>query len=93
MVAVANITFNLNILFRFFLVLHADGFVKRGQLNLKLFRQLYWLAWTTFVTIEVIVFAAPPFSRETFSIQTRGAEYAQCSPTMVRSSWAMKRTL
>ena len=73
MVAVANITFNLNILFRFFLVLHADGFVKRGQLNLKLFRQLYWLAWTTFVTIEVIVFAgAPIFKGDIFHSNSRG---------------------
>ena len=30
---------------RFFLVIHAEGFVKKGRLNLKLLKQLYWLVW------------------------------------------------
>ena len=44
-------------------MLYADGFVKKGQLDLKLFRQLYWLAWSTFVVIELIVFAGTPIFR------------------------------
>ena len=44
-------------------MLYADGFVKKGQLDLKLFRQLYWLAWSTFVAIELIVFAGTPIFR------------------------------
>ena len=44
-------------------MLYADGFVKKGQLDLKLFRQLYWLAWFTFVAIELIVFAGTPIFR------------------------------
>ena len=44
-------------------MLYADGFVKKGQLDLKLFHQLYWLAWSTFVVIELIVFAATPIFR------------------------------
>ena len=44
-------------------MLYADGFVKKGQLDLKLFRQLYWLAWSTFVVIELIVFSGTPIFR------------------------------
>ena len=67
---VTNITFNLNIGFRFFLVLHSDGFVKRGKLHLKLFRQLYWLAWATFVSITITVFAVRPMIRGDFHYAT-----------------------
>ena len=44
-------------------MLYADGFVKKGQLDLKLLHQLYWLAWSTFVAIELIVFAGTPIFR------------------------------
>ena len=27
------------------MVIHAEGFVKKGRLNLKLLKQLYWLVW------------------------------------------------
>ena len=70
LVAMTNITFNLNILFRFFLVIYADGFVKRGQLDLKLFRQLYWLAWITFISIEFTMFAVRPIIRGDFHYAT-----------------------
>ena len=65
-----NITFNLNILFRFFLVIYSDGFVKRGQLYLKLFKQLYWLAWVTFLSIEFTMFAVTPIIRGDFHYST-----------------------
>ena len=65
-----NITFNLNILFRFFLVIYSDGFVERGQLDLKLFRQLYWLAWLTFFSIEFTMFAVTPIIRGDFHYAT-----------------------
>ena len=68
--AVTNITFNLNIGFRFFLVLYSDGFVKRGQLDLKLFRQLYWLAWFTFVSIDFTMFAVRPMIKGDFHYAT-----------------------
>ena len=35
-----SILFSYNV--RFFLVVHAGGFVKDGQVDLKLLRQLYW---------------------------------------------------
>ena len=40
-----NITFNLNVAARFFIVIYAPDFVKKGQVDLKLFHQIYWLAW------------------------------------------------
>ena len=67
---VANITFNLNILFRFFLVIYADGFVKMGHLDLKLFRQLYWLAWFSFTSIEFTIFAVAPIIKGEFLLAT-----------------------
>ena len=44
-----NITFNLNVAARFFIVIFAHDFVKNGQLDLKLFHQIYWLAWMVIV--------------------------------------------
>ena len=40
-----NITFNLNVAARFFLITYGHDFVKRGQFQLKLYHQIYWLAW------------------------------------------------
>ena len=31
--------------FRFFIVAYAHDFVKNGQFEVKLFHQIYWLAW------------------------------------------------
>ena len=36
-------------LWRSFLIIHAQGFILNGQLNLKLFRQLYWIITTIFI--------------------------------------------
>ena len=44
-----NITFNLNVAARFFIVIFAPDFVKNGQVDLKLFHQIYWLAWMVMV--------------------------------------------
>ena len=44
-----NITFNLNVAARFFIVIFAHDFVKNGQVDLKLFHQIYWLAWMVIV--------------------------------------------
>ena len=67
---IANITFNLNIAFRFFLVIYADGFVKKGQLDLKLFRQLYWLAWFGFISIELTMLPITPMIKGDFHYAT-----------------------
>ena len=68
--AITNITFNLNIAFRFFLVIYADGFVKKGQLDLKLFKQLYWLAWFGFISIELTMFPITPMIKGDFHFAT-----------------------
>ena len=67
---VTNITFSLNIGCRFFLVIFADGFVKNGHLDLKLFRQLYWLAWFSFTSIEFTIFAVAPIIKGEFLLAT-----------------------
>ena len=67
---VTNITFSLNIGCRFFLVIFADGFVKNGQLDLKLFRQLYWLAWFSFTSIEFTISAVAPIIKGEFLLAT-----------------------
>ena len=40
-----NITFNFNVAARFFLITYGLDFVKKGQLQLKLYHQIYWIAW------------------------------------------------
>ena len=60
LIAILLVTFFLNIVFRFFLVLHADGLLRKGSLNLKLFKQLYWLLWVALVLVGLIPFAITP---------------------------------
>ena len=36
---------NLNVAARFFLITYGLDFVKKGQLQLKLYHQIYWIAW------------------------------------------------
>ena len=61
LIVMMNITFNLNaaarffivpytriavkISIRFFIVVFAHDFVKNGQFEVRLFYQIYWLAW------------------------------------------------
>ena len=54
------VSFFLNVAFRFFLVLYAEGFVKRGNLEVKLLKQIYWLVWVVLVIIGLIPFAIAP---------------------------------
>ena len=49
LIVMMNITFNLNVAARFFIVIYAHDFVKNSQLDLKLFRQIYWLAWVVHI--------------------------------------------
>ena len=46
----------LRTVFRFFLVLYAERFVKKGNLCLNLLQQLYWLAWVVFVVNGLVPF-------------------------------------
>ena len=67
--AILLVTFFLNILFRFFLVLHAEGLFWKGSLNLKLFKQLYWLLWVALVLLGLIPFAITPIMLGNFPTQ------------------------
>ena len=69
LIAILLVTFFLNILFRFFLVLYAEGFLKQGSLNLKLFKQLHWLLWVALVTFGLIPFAITPIMLGNFPTQ------------------------
>ena len=60
MIAILVVSFFLSVAFRFFLVLYAEGFVKKGTLEVKLLKQIYWLVWVVLVTIGLIPFAIAP---------------------------------
>ena len=42
-----------SLLWRSFLILHGQGFIRNGQLNLKLFSQLYWLITLSFLVLAI----------------------------------------
>ena len=42
LIVMMNITFNLNVAARFFIVAYAHDFVKNGQFEVRLFYQIYW---------------------------------------------------
>ena len=60
LIAIFVVTFFLNVVFRFFLVLYAQGFVKKGSLEVKLLKHIYWLQWFVLVIIGQIPFAIEP---------------------------------
>ena len=49
-----SISTYFSVLWRSFLVLHAQGFIRNGQLNLHLFSQLYWLIAISFFCLGLI---------------------------------------
>ena len=61
-------TLFLSIVFRFFLVLNAERFVKKGNLCLNLLQQLYWLAWVVFVVNGLVPFV--PLLSGTYPVDT-----------------------
>ena len=57
---VFHYTFNFSILFRMFLILHAEkGLLVHGQPNLRMFNQLFWIAVFTFITLAYVAFPLP----------------------------------
>ena len=60
LIAILVVTFFLSVAFRFFLVLYAEGFIKKGSLDVKLLKQIFWLVWIVLVTIGLIPFAIAP---------------------------------
>ena len=64
---VYSVTLIFNVLFRAMLILHAEkGLVLKGQTNLKLFNQLYWLTVCTFVLVGHIMLPLASILKGTF---------------------------
>ena len=62
--------------FRTFLILHAErGLLSKGKLNLKLFKQLFWLIVTSFVVIILFIVIKFHASEEKFA---PGSHWAIC---------------
>ena len=60
LIAILVVTFFLGVAFRFFLVVYAEGFIKKGTLEVKLLKQIFWLVWVVLVIIGLIPFAIAP---------------------------------
>ena len=84
------VTFFLNVLFRFFLVLYAEGFLRNGSLNLKLFKQLYWLIWAALVLMGLIPFAITPIMQGKFPTQNSFRKQL-CLGVLTRSAKSVQR--
>ena len=64
-----NNIFYFSFLWRVFLILYADGFIRNGKLNLRLFVQLFWLITLAFVAIAYNVFPGSMLLRGEFHPQ------------------------
>ena len=64
--AILDVSFFLSVVFRYFLVLYAEGFVKKGTLDVKLLKQIYWLVWVVLVTIGLVPFLITPIVLDDF---------------------------
>ena len=62
--------FFFSFLWRTFLILHADGFIHNGQLNIRLFGQLFWLLALTFITVAYTIFPGSMLLRGEFPKQS-----------------------
>ena len=64
--AILDVSFFLSVAFRYFLVLYAEGFVKKGTVDVKLLKQIYWLVWVVLVTIGLVPFLITPIVLDDF---------------------------
>ena len=64
--AILDVSFFLSVAFRYFLVLYAEGFVKKGNVDVKLLKQIYWLVWVVLVTIGLVPFLITPIVLDDF---------------------------
>jgi hypothetical protein len=62
--------FYFSFLWRTFLVLHAEGFIRNGKLNITLFGQLFWIISVAFMTIAYSVFPGSMFITGSFPHQS-----------------------
>ena len=69
----ANIFKNLfffNFLWRTFLILYGEGFIRNGTINIGLFEQLFWIITTAFITTAYFVFPGKMLVTGIFSEQS-----------------------
>ena len=69
----ANIFKNLfffNFLWRTFLILYGEGFIRNGTINISLFEQLFWIITTAFITTAYFVFPGKMLVTGIFSEQS-----------------------
>ena len=78
LIVMMNITFNLNVAARFFIVIYAHDFVKNSQLDLKLFRQIYWLAWMVHIGEKV-------------RIKESKSQFYEKSTIFIQKKWSILR--
>ena len=57
-------TLSFSLLWRSFLILHGQGFIRNGQLNLKLSSQLYWLITLSFIGLGIFLGMKGKFTQE-----------------------------
>ena len=62
--------FYFSFLWRTFLILHAEGFIRNGKLNITLFGQLFWIISIAFMTIAYSVYPGSIFINGSFPHQT-----------------------
>ena len=66
----ANIFKNIfffSFLWRTFLILYGEGFIRNGRINIRLFGQLFWIITIAFITIAYILYPGKMLVRGTFS--------------------------
>ena len=59
--------FFFSFLWRTFLILYGEGFIRNGRINIRLFGQLFWIITIAFITIGYSVFPGKMLVRGTFS--------------------------
>ena len=72
--------FFFNFLWRTFLILHAEGFIHNGKLNLGLFCQLFWLITLTFITVAYTIFPGSILLRGKFPQQSTSGQICLLKP-------------
>ena len=69
----ANIFKNIfffSFLWRSFLILYGEGFIRNGSININLFEQLFWIITIAFITVAYAVFPGKMLIKGTFPDQS-----------------------
>ena len=72
--------FFFNFLWRTFLILHAEGFIHNGKLNIRLFGQLFWIISLTFIAVHYSIFPGSILLRGDFPKQSTSGQICLLRP-------------